>query len=64
MKWRRVWTLVMVAGLLSTAALAQDTLKNLFGTIMLLTDKPFRVGDRIVFGRYDGIVEEISHDDL
>ena len=28
MKWRRVWTLVMVAGLLSTAALAQDTLKK------------------------------------
>ncbi|MFV1966798.1 MAG: mechanosensitive ion channel family protein [Pirellulaceae bacterium] len=57
-----VSTLLASAGIggLAVALAAQDTLKNLFGTIMLLTDKPFRVGERIVFGKYDGIVEEIG----
>lgn len=55
-------TLVASAGIggLAVALAAQDTLRNLFGTIMLLTDKPFRVGERIVFGKYDGVVEEIG----
>lgn len=55
-------TLIASAGIggLALALAAQDTLKNLFGTIMLLTDKPFRVGERIVVGSYDGVVEEIG----
>lgn len=55
-------TLIASAGVggLAIALAAQDTLKNLFGTIMLLTDKPFRVGERIIFGKYDGIVEDIG----
>lgn len=57
-----VTTLLASAGVggLAVALAAQDTLKNLFGTIMLLADKPFRVGERIVFGKYDGVVEEIG----
>ena len=57
-----VATLIASAGIggLAVALAAQDTLRNLFGTIMLLTDKPFRVGERIVFGSYDGVVEEIG----
>ena len=39
---------------------AQDALKTLFGTIMLMADKPFRVGERIIFGKYDGVVEDIG----
>ncbi|MCD4726561.1 MAG: mechanosensitive ion channel family protein [Pirellulales bacterium] len=39
---------------------AQDTLKTLFGTVMLMADKPFRVGERIIFGKYDGVVEDIG----
>ena len=55
-------TLIASAGIggLALALAAQDALKNLFGTIMLLTDKPFRVGERIVVGKYDGVVEEIG----
>lgn len=55
-------TLLASAGVggLAVALAAQDTLKNLFGTLMLMSDKPFRVGDRIVFGRYDGIVEDVG----
>ena len=55
-------TLLASAGVggLAVALAAQDTLKNLFGTIMLLTDKPFRIGERIVFSQYDGVVEEIG----
>ena len=27
---------------------------------MLMADKPFRVGDRIVFGKYGGVVEAMG----
>jgi MscS family membrane protein len=55
-------TLLASAGIggLAVALAAQDTLKTLFGTIMLLADKPFRVGERIIFGKYDGVVEDIG----
>ena len=55
-------TLLASAGIggLAIALAAQDTLKTLFGTIMLLTDKPFRVGERIIFNKYDGIIEDIG----
>lgn len=55
-------TLLASAGIggLAIALAAQDMLKNLFGTLMLLMDKPFRVGERILFGRYDGVIEEIG----
>jgi MscS family membrane protein len=55
-------TLLASAGIggLAVALAAQDTLKSLFGTIMLLADKPFRVGERIIFGKYDGVVEDIG----
>jgi MscS family membrane protein len=57
-----VTTLLASAGIggLAVALAAQDTLKTLFGTIMLLADKPFRVGERIVVGKYDGVVEDIG----
>jgi MscS family membrane protein len=55
-------TLLASAGVggLAVALAAQDTLKALFGTITLMADKPFRVGDRIIFGQYDGVVEDIG----
>jgi MscS family membrane protein len=28
--------------------------------MMLMGDKPFRVGERIIFGKYDGVVEDIG----
>ena len=57
-----ITTLLASAGVggLAIALAAQDTLKNVFGTILLMADKPFRVGERIVFKNYDGFVEDIG----
>lgn len=57
-----VGTLLASAGIggVALALGAQDTLKTLFGTMMLMADKPFRVGERIVFKNYDGTVEDIG----
>jgi len=48
-----------IAGLAISLA-AQDSIKNLFGSITVLLDKPFAVGDRIQFNGADGFVEEIG----
>jgi MscS family membrane protein len=55
-------TLLAGAGVggLAFALAAQDTLKNLFGSMMIILDKPYRVGERIVAKGYDGVVEEIG----
>jgi small-conductance mechanosensitive channel len=54
----------LLAGLgiggLAVALAAQDTLKNLFGSVMIMIDKPFIVGDRVVVEGYDGFVEDIG----
>jgi len=54
----------LLAGLgiggLALAMAAKDTLANLFGSIMILIDRPFRVGDWITFKGGDGVVEEIG----
>jgi MscS family membrane protein len=39
---------------------AQDLLKNVFGGIMLLFDRPFQVGDKIESGKYYGEVIQIG----
>lgn len=48
-----------IAGLAISLA-AQDSIKNLFGSITVLLDKPFVIGDRIIFSGTDGFVEEIG----
>ncbi len=47
-------------GGIAVALAAQDTLKNFLGSIAILLDKPFRVGERIVVEGHDGFVEEIG----
>ncbi len=47
-------------GGVAVALAAQNTLANLFGSITILTDRPFRVGDRIQIEKYDGVVEQIG----
>ncbi len=47
-------------GGLAFALAAQDTLKNVFGGLTILTDKPFKLGDRILVDGYDGMVEDIG----
>jgi MscS family membrane protein len=54
----------LLAGLgvggLAVALAAQDTLKNLLGSIMILLDKPYKVGQRVLVKGHDGVVEEIG----
>ena len=54
----------LIAGLgiggLALALAAQETLSNLFGSVALFADKPFRVGDRVIVEGYDGPVESIG----
>lgn len=39
---------------------AQDILKNIFGGVMILFDRPFQVGDKIEVGEHYGEVKEIG----
>jgi len=54
----------LIAGLglggLAFALAAQDALKNLFGSVMIFTDRPFTMGERVKIGEYDGFVEEVG----
>ncbi len=54
----------LIAGLgiggLALALAAQDTVKNIFGGIMVFLDKPFKIKDRIKVNGMDGVVEEIG----
>ncbi|MDH4184912.1 MAG: mechanosensitive ion channel family protein, partial [Nitrospinota bacterium] len=54
----------LVASLgLGAAALAlasQDTLTNIFGSLMIMMDKPFAVGDWVKGADFEGTVEEIG----
>ncbi|MBN1879140.1 mechanosensitive ion channel family protein [bacterium] len=47
-------------GGLAVALAAQDTLSNLFGTLVMVIDKPFKVGDWVQFRDIDGNVETIG----
>ncbi len=54
----------LIAGLgiggLAIALAAQDTISNIFGTMVMFTDKPFKVGDWVQFKHVDGDVESIG----
>lgn len=55
----------LLAGLglggLAFALAAQDTLKNLFGSLTVVIDRPFQVGDWVVIdGGVEGTVEEVG----
>ena len=54
----------LLAGLgiggLAIALAARDTAANLFGSLMILLDKPFKTGDYIKIGTIEGVVEEIG----
>ena len=54
----------LLAGLgiggLALAMAAKDSVSNIFGGIMIFTDKPFKVGDRIKINGFDGSIEEIG----
>lgn len=57
-----IWALVAGLGLggLAVALAAKDTLANMFGSVTVLADRPFKIGDRIKFDTYEGRVLEIG----
>lgn len=54
----------MIAGLsigaLALALAAQDTVKNLIGSIMIFIDKPFQVGDFVLIEGQEGTIVEVG----
>jgi len=54
----------LLAGLgiggLALALAAQDTIGNLFGSLTVLLDRPFHVGDWVKIGDVEGTVEEVG----
>jgi MscS family membrane protein len=54
----------LLAGLgiggIAFALAAKDTVENLFGSITVLIDRPFQIGDWVVIGEDEGTVEEIG----
>jgi MscS family membrane protein len=55
-------TLVAGAGVtgLAIALAAQDTLKNVFGGLLLAMDRPFEAGQRVKMKGYDGFIQEVG----
>ncbi len=47
-------------GGIAVAMAAKDTLANVFGSIMILIDRPFTVGDWIKTSAFEGVVEEVG----
>ena len=47
-------------GGIAVAFAAKDSIANFFGTLTILFDKPFQVGERIIIDNYDGVVEEVG----
>ncbi len=47
-------------GGLAVGLASQDTIKNVIGTFMIFVDKPFKIGDWIVFENIEGSVEEVG----
>jgi MscS family membrane protein len=54
----------IIAGLgvggLAIALAGQDAIKNFFGSLVIVADKPFEMGDRIVVDGHDGPVEKVG----
>jgi len=47
-------------GGIAVAMAARDTIANVFGSVMILIDRPFTIGDWIKAGDSEGVVEEIG----
>jgi len=54
----------LLAGLglvgLAASLAAQDTLKNFFGTLLLIGEHPFRIGEHVAVNSAEGIVESVG----
>lgn len=54
----------IIAGLgvggLAIGLAAQDTIKNLFGSVMIFSDRPFELGDAVTVDSYTGTIEAVG----
>jgi MscS family membrane protein len=48
-------------GGLAVALAAKESIENLLGTITIVFDRPFRMGDRVKIDDYDGFVESVGY---
>ncbi len=48
-------------GGLAIALAAKESISNMFGTVTIVFDKPFKVGDRIKLDDFDGFVEAVGY---
>ena len=57
-----ITTLLAGAGVmgLAVAFAAQDTIANFFGSLMLILDQPFKIGDMISVSGYKGSIEHVG----
>ena len=47
-------------GGLAFALAAKDTISNVFGSVTILMDRPFQIGDWVTIGKADGVVESVG----
>lgn len=47
-------------GGMALALASKDTLANVFGSLMIIFDRPFKLGDQVVAGTMEGTVEEVG----
>jgi MscS family membrane protein len=64
MAWMGANVAGVMAGLgiggLAVALAAKDSVENIFGSLTILLDMPFAIGDWVKIGPVDGVVEEIN----
>lgn len=51
---------LLATGAVAVGFAAQDTIKNIFGAVMLIIDQPFTLGDVINIGTHEGKVESLG----
>jgi MscS family membrane protein len=47
-------------GGMALALASKDTLANIFGSLMIIFDRPFKIGDAVTAGDMEGVVEEVG----
>jgi MscS family membrane protein len=47
-------------GGVAVALAVKDSIANFFGTLTILFDKPFQIGERVLIDSYDGAVEDVG----
>lgn len=47
-------------GGMALAFASKDALANIFGSLMIIFDRPFKLGDQVIAGNMEGVVEEVG----